>query len=93
MRKIKVKSVTKSISMVRKPRKGLEQGDIVRLAYPDGSYQLVSISQQIGELMECTGCVFEDSAQCPSYSHNKSLWCLAGPGQVFVSIDSIMENI
>ena len=92
MRKIKVKSVTKNISMVCKPRKGFEHGDIVRLTYPDGSYKLVAIAQQ-PELMECTGCVFENSSQCPSYSHNNSLWCLAGPCQIFVSIDSIMENI
>lgn len=92
MREIKVKSVTKNISMVCKPRKGFEQGDIVRLAYPDGSCKLVATAQQ-PELMECTGCVFENISQCPSYSHNNSLWCLAGPGQIFVSIDDIIEKI
>ena len=94
MRMFKVKHNKRYCCIVRKPRKELSEGEIIKVIYTDGNEVILRVNG--GERINtCHKSTCQGPKMCLCYESKPSSceYCLAGAGKYFISVDSIMEYL
>lgn len=78
--------------LFRRPAKPFADGDIIKLSFTDGSYDMVVVVSEHEPMRQCDHCVYDDDACCgwddPYYSH-----CIFGAGNHAEEVSNVMEEL
>ena len=94
MRMFKVKHNKRYCCIVRKPRKELSDGEIIKVIYTDGNEVILMVTGN-DTINTCHKCACQGPKMCLCYASKSSSHdcCLAGARKYFVSVDSIVEEL